>query len=531
MSLLAFQPDAARYYADGSWRAGDLWGEFDAQASAAPGKTALIAGDQRISYAGLERAAVALSARLAAESIGPGDVVLLLGRHCVEAAVALLACFHRGAVAAPLPPMFGAQQLATLSRQADARAVISFGGDAEHEKCERLRDQVPLVLALRPGAIPGPGPAAGRRQGGADDLALLLHSSGTTSLPKGIMHSHNTLRYAAGQVARRWEVTAADTCLVVCEWGFVGSLVFGYLAALLSGATAVLQPHWDAAEALRLIEAHRCTYVLFMPTHGADVLSAGRESSRDWSSLRALGAAGLSRERRIAMHEIFGLPPLADYGLSEVPGHAAHGLAEPWEKMTETEGLPFPGTTIQILDPDGRPLPPGQTGAIVVNGPSRFLGFLGNEMLTRESLTPAGAYRTGDIGYLDADGHLVYRGRSKDIVRRGGVTLVSAEIEAAVLRHPAIREVAVVPLPDDRLGERACAAVILEPGHAAPTLPELQETLAAEGLAKYSWPEAIEVFDEFPRTPSLKVVKHDVVSAIVSRDEFLRGVLRGAGRT
>lgn len=238
---------------------------------------------------------------------------------------------------------------------------------------------------------------------------------------------------------------------------------------------------------------------------------------QDWSSLRVLAAPGLSAERRIAMHAIFGRPPLADYGLSEVPGHAAHSRSESWEKMTETEGRPFPGTEITILDPEDRPLPPGQTGAIVVNGPSRFLGFLANEKLTRESLTPGGGYRTGDIGYLDADGHLVYRGRSKDIIRRGGITLVSAEIEAAVLRHPAVREVAVVPLPDDRLGERACAAVILEPGHPAPTLPELQEVLAAEGLAKYSWPEAIEVFDEFPRTPSLKVVKHDVVRAIAAR--------------
>ena len=520
MPLLSFQPDAARYYAEGYWQTGDLWDTLAAQASATPGKTALIAGERRISYADLASAAVALSARLAAGSIGPGDVVLLLGRNSIEAAVALLACFYRGAVAAPLPPMFGPQQLAALSRQAGASAVISFGGDAEHEQSERLRDQVPLVLALRPGAIPSQAaaePAAGQRPAGADDLALLLHSSGTTSLPKGIMHSGNTLRYAAEQVARRWAVTAVDTCLVVCEWGFVGSLVFGYLAALRSGATAVLQPRWDATEALRLIEAHRCTYVLFMPTHGADVLSAGRHSSRDWSSLRALAAPGLSPERRIAMHETFGLPPLADYGLSEVPGHAAHGLAEPREKMTRTEGLPFPGTTIQIIGADDRPLPPGQTGAIVVNGPSRFLGFYGNEELTRESLTPAGAYRTGDVGYLDADGQLVYQGRSKDIVRRGGVTLVSAEIEAVVLRHPAIREVAVVPLPDGRLGERACAAVILEPGYPAPTLPELQETLAAEGLAKYSWPEAIEVFDEFPRTPSLKVVKHDVVSAIVRR--------------
>jgi cyclohexanecarboxylate-CoA ligase len=526
-SILAFQPDAGRYYAEGYWRPGDLWSEFAASVGAAPAKDALIAGERHISYAGLERAAVALSGRLAAHSIGPGDVVLLLGRNGIEAAVALLACLHRGAVAAPLPPMFGAQQLAALAGQANAKAVISFGGQTEHAKCEQLSSQVPVVLALRPADVTGasqPGadqPATGDRSGAeADDLAVLLHSSGTTSLPKGIMHSSNTLRYATEHVIRRWELTAEDRHLVVCEFGFVGSLVFGYLAALLSGATAVLLPRWNAEDALHLIEAHRCTYALFMPTHGADVLQAGQRSARDWSGLRVLAAPGLSRERRIAMHAIFGRPPLADYGLSEVPGHAAHGRSEPWEKMIETEGRPFPGTEIKILDPndpDGQPLPAGQTGAIVVNGPSRFLGFLANEKLTRESLTPWGGYRTGDIGYLDADGHLVYRGRSKDIIRRGGITLVSAEIEAAVLRHPAVHEVAVVPLPDDRLGERACAAVILEPGHTAPTLPELQGVLAAEGLAKYSWPEAIEVFDEFPRTPSLKVVKHDVVRAIAAR--------------
>jgi acyl-coenzyme A synthetase/AMP-(fatty) acid ligase len=528
MSILAFQPDAERYYAEGYWRPGDLWAEFAACASLAPAKTALIVGERRISYAGLERAAVTLSGRFAAHSIGPGDVVLLLGRNGIEAAVALLACFHRGAVAGPLPPMFGTQQLAALARQAGARAIVSFGGQTEHAKCEQLRNQIPIVLALRSGDIIGVGypagspPAAGRPQGDrspadADDLAVLLHSSGTTSRPKGIMHSGNTLRYATEQVVRRWELTADDRHLVVCEFGFVGSLVFGYLAALLSGATAVLLPRWSAEDALRLIEAHRCTYVLFMPTHGADVLRAGFGSARDWSSLRVLAAPGLSQERRIAMYEIFGRTPLADYGLSEVPGHAAHALSEPRAKMIETEGRPFPGTEIKILDPDGQPLPPSRTGAIAVNGPSRFLGFLGNEELTRKSLTSWGGYLTGDVGHLDADGHLVYRGRSKDIIRRGGVTLVSAEIEAAVLRHPAVHEVAVVPLPDDRLGERACAAIILEPGHQAPTLAELQELLAAVGLAKYSWPEAIEVFDQFPRTPSLKVVKHDVVKAIAAR--------------
>jgi non-ribosomal peptide synthetase component E (peptide arylation enzyme) len=154
---------------------------------------------------------------------------------------------------------------------------------------------------------------------------------------------------------------------------------------------------------------------------------------------------------------------------------------------------------------------------VVVNGPSRFLGFLGNEPLTRESLTEWGGYRTGDLGYVDEDGHLIYGGRSKDIIRRGGVTLVPAEIESAISKHPAIQEVAVVPLPDDRLGERACAAVRVEPGTESPSLPDLQEFLASQGVAKYSWPESIEVFEDFPRTPSLKIVKRDVVKAILDR--------------
>ena len=501
MMALDFQPDCERYYALGYWRPGDLWDEFAARASATPAKTALSIGERSITYGDLERAAVALSARFAAASIGPGDVVVLLGRHAIEAAVALLACFHRGAVAAPLPPMFGASQLAGLAAQAGARALISFGGAAEIAKCENLRGEVPVVIALRPDDVSeliAEQPHSERQPTHADGLALLLHSSGTTSAPKGIMHSSNTLRYATEQVLERWQLTSQDTHLVVCEFGFIGSLVFGYLAILLSGATGVVLARWKAEEALRLIEEHRCTYVLYMPTHGADILRAGEESTRDCASLRVLAAPGLSTERRIAMHDVFGRPPLADYGLSEIPGHVAHGLSEPWEKMISTEGLPFRGTEVQILDGAGQTVGPGEVGAIVVNGPSRFLGFLGNPQLTRDSLTAWGGYHTGDIGYLDHDGHLVYGGRSKDIIRRGGVTLVPAEMEAVIGRHPSIREVAVVPLPDDRLGERACAAVIPEPGTDVPSLPELQEFLDAEGVSNTPGPSRSRCSQSFP---------------------------------
>src|SRR5215207_2395682 len=380
MSTLRFQPDAERYYAEGHWRPGDLWGDFAARADAQPEKVALILDDRRITYDELRRAAVALSARLAAGSVRPGDVVVLLGRHSIEAAVALLGCLHRGVVLAPLPPMFNVTQLSALSRQTRAKAILSFGGEKEIAKCEQVAHEVDRLICLRPATLDeliAEDAPDERDVRGADDVALVMHSSGTTSSPKGIVHSSNTLRYATEGICRRWRLTGEDTSLVAVEFGFVGGLVFGYFPVLLKGGTGVLMSRWEPEEALRLIEEHACTYVLLMPT-------------RDLSSMRALAAPGLTPERRLGMKEAFGTPPLADYGLSEVPGHAAHDLDEPEAKMIETEGRPYDGTEIRILGPDDAPLPAGEVGDVVVNGPSRFLSFLGNDDLTRDSLTSWG---------------------------------------------------------------------------------------------------------------------------------------------
>jgi acyl-CoA synthetase (AMP-forming)/AMP-acid ligase II len=519
---LRFQPEADRYYAEGYWCARDLWEDVAARAHEHPERTALILDDRRVSYEELQRAAVGLSRRLADAGVGPDDVVVLLGRHSIESVVALLGCLHRGVILAPLPPMFNVTQLKALVEQTSARAIVAFGGEKELAKCREAEGSVALLLEVRPADVDAwsseteqPGDRTPRD---ADDVTVVLHSSGTTSTPKGIAHSSNTLRYATQGLCRRWGLTGDDIYLTVVEFGFVGGLVFGYLPVLLNGATGVLLSRWDAEEALRLIERHRCTYVLAMPTHAADMIRAAEATDRDLSSMRVLAGPGLSPERRVAMKAGFGVPPLGDYGLSEVPGHAAHAPDDPEEKILRTEGRPYDGTEIRILDDrTDEPVPAGTVGSVVVNGPSRFLGFLNNDDLTKESLTAWGGYRTGDLGMLDEDGHFVYVGRDKDIIRRGGVTIVPSEVEPVVERHPAVQEAAIVPLPDERLGERACVAVIAKRGATAPTLEELQAFLDAEGVAKYTWPESVEAFDEFPRTPSLKVVKREVVEAILAR--------------
>jgi acyl-CoA synthetase (AMP-forming)/AMP-acid ligase II len=520
MSALSTIVNAESYYEEGFWQTQTIWSDLEEVLSRRADRVAFELDDRSLTFGELDRAAAALADRLADLGVEKGDVVAILGRNSLEAPVAILAAIRMGAVLAPVPPMFSAAQMEALIGQCDARALIAHGGVREIEKCASIPEENHRFLALDPAAlaellktepIREPDPLD------PDETSLLLHSSGTTSTPKGIIHTGNTLRYAQGQVCERWELNEDDTYLIVCEFGFVGSIIFGYFPALFSGARCLLLERWDPVRALEVMEERGVTYVMAMPTHSSDLLNDADGSKYDLSKMRSFGAPGLTSERRATFQQIFGHPPLADYGLSEVPGNCAHGPHEPQSKVLKTEGLPYRGTEVRIVDSAGDPVPQGEQGQVEINGPSRLIGFLGNEELTRELIAPWGGYRTGDLGYLDVDGHLVYLGRSKDTIERAGVQIVPSDVEPTVLEHVAIREVALVPLPHDRLGETVCAAIILVDGGAEPSLGEMQEFLAAKDVAKYTWPESIEVFTEFPRTPSLKPIKGKIVEQILAR--------------
>jgi non-ribosomal peptide synthetase component E (peptide arylation enzyme) len=176
----------------------------------------------------------------------------------------------------------------------------------------------------------------------------------------------------------------------------------------------------------------------------------------------------------------------------------------------------LPGTELLICDDDDRPLPSGAHGNILVRGPNRFLGYYRNEALNRDSLTADGHFRTGDVGFLDAAGFMTFVTRSKDIIRRGGVTITPADIEAALRPHPRISDVAVIGLPDPRLGERACACVITRDGRDI-ALQELTDFLQTRAFARYLWPESVVACDSFPRTPSLKVQKNELRKQVLAR--------------
>lgn len=525
-----------RYYAHGYWRADDLWDSFAVVLDAVPAATAFIEGDQRLTFGELRAQAELFGRALWACGLEPGDAIAIHGRHCLESVIAIAGCAYAGVVVALLPPMFSTGQIAAILDNSGAKALVALGEDSEIQRAglsRQGRDLLAFIVANPTGAgrtwseegaitwqsfleRERSSPATPqRRPRPADDIVLLLFSSGTTGEPKGVMHSANTVRFTVETYARYQDIGPGDTSLVLTAFGFVGSSILGTYLTFLCGCKTVLQRAWSADEALLLVEKHRVTHFLLMPTHAIDILSGAQLDRTNCTSVSRGVVAGLSEAHRLDAKRRLCARPYPMYGMSESPGHVTGCASDDLDNLRTTEGRPLPGTELLIGDDDDRPLPPGSQGNVLVRGPNRFLGYYRNDSLNQASLTPDGFFRTGDVGFLDADGYFTFVSRSKDIIRRGGVTITPADVETALRPHPRVADVAVIALPDPRLGERACACVITKDGKDI-TLAELTAFLEARGFARYLWPEHVTVREQFPRTPSLKVQKNELRKQVLA---------------
>jgi acyl-CoA synthetase (AMP-forming)/AMP-acid ligase II len=520
-----------QYYRDGHWRSEDLWTSFDAIASARAEAVALVDGGRRITFAELRREAERFGRALRTRGIASGQVVVVHGRHCIESSIAILGCAHAGAIVALLPHMFSTEQIRAILGNSEARVLVALGEPTEVVRASEAVRGLPMagfVVADSAGTVEGSATAWSRfldcgdsieaphDPERADDLALLMFSSGTTGEPKGVMHSSNTIRFSVETYTRHQSIDASDTSLVVTAFGFIGSSVLGTYLTYLCGCRTVLQRSWDPDEMLALVEKHKVTHFLLMPTHAIDILTSPRLAKTDCSSVSRGVVAGINEVHRFAARARLCARPYPMYGMSESPAHVTGGTNDELDHLRTTEGKAIPGTELRICDDDDHPVPPGTHGNILVRGPNRFLGYFRNEPLNRASLTAQGFFRTGDVGFIDEAGFLTFVTRSKDIIRRGGVTITPADIEAALRPHPRISDVAIIGLPDPRLGERACACVITRDGQDI-SLHELTDFLATQAFARYLWPESAVTCASFPRTPSLKVQKNELRRQILAR--------------
>ena len=526
-----------QYYRAGHWRAEDLWTSFVAVVARQRAAIAFVDGERQVSFDDLRRQAEQFSGALQRRGLEPGQVVVIHGRHCIESNIAILGCAHAGVVVALLPHMFSTEQIRAILDNTDARILIALGEPNEVERsaeATRGRPMAAFVVAdsTQAGAVPADRAAVAwtaflesgdvemplQQPRPADELVLLMFSSGTTGEPKGVMHSSNTVRFTVEAYSRYQSIDATDTSLVVTAFGFIGSSVLGTYLTFITGCRTVLQRAWNADETLALIAKHRVTHLLLMPTHAIDILESPALDRTDCSSLSRGVVAGINEAHRLDARARFCARPYPMYGMSESPGHVTGSTTDDIESLRTAEGRTLPGTELLICDDDDRPLPAGTQGNILVRGPNRLLGYYRNESLNRTSLTADGFFRTGDVGVVDDAGFMTFITRSKDIIRRGGVTITPSDIETALRQHPRIADVAVIGLPDPRLGERACACVITR-DEKDMSLSEITDFLASVAFARYLWPEAVAMCENFPRTPSLKVQKNELRRQVLARDQ------------
>jgi cyclohexanecarboxylate-CoA ligase len=522
-------PLREQYYAQGYWRAEDLWESFAAVLARAPGATAFIEGERRITFGELREQAELFGRALWAQGLQPGDAIAIHGRHCLESVIAIAGCAYAGVVVALLPHMFSTEQIAAIVDNSGAKALVALGEEAEVRRAwlaRQGRDLAAFIVGDSPAvdgaAVPWRSFLARatsvlprRQHQSADDLALLLFSSGTTGEPKGVMHSANTVRFTVETYARYQDIGPADISLVLTAFGFVGSSVLGTYLTFLCGCTTVLQRTWSADEAVMLIEKHRVTHLLLMPTHAVDILRSPSLDRTNCASVSRGVIAGVGEAHRLDARRRLCARPYPMYGMSESPGHVTGSTSDDLDGLRTTEGRSLPGTELLVCDDEDQPLPAGSQGHVLVRGPNRFLGYYRNDSLNQTSLTTDGFFRTGDMGFLDSNGYFTFVSRSKDIIRRGGVTITPADVETALRPHPRVADVAVIAVPDSRLGEKACACVITKDGKDI-TLSELTSFLEARGFARYMWPEHVAICAQFPRTPSLKVQKNELRKQVLT---------------
>jgi cyclohexanecarboxylate-CoA ligase len=434
-----------------------------------------------------------------------------------------LACLRLGAISGPLMPIFRERELAFMLGLAEAKVFVvprSFRGFDHAAMAQGLRAGLPALqhvlvvgdsfetlldtpreertdlLRLFAGREPAP-----------DEVVEVQYTSGTTGEPKGVMHTSNTLMATVDAFAERLALGRDDVVLMASPMAHQTGFLYGMMMPLVLGATAVLQDIWDPRRAAAAIAAERVNFTMGATPFLADLTGVVAEGVQEVSSLRTFVSAGAPIPRALVERagQVLEANIISAWGMTENGAVTMTRPGDPPDKTIGTDGVCLPGMEIRVVDPEGRPLPTGAEGLLKARGAFNFVGYLKRPHLYGHDAE--GWFDTGDLARIDADGYVRITGRAKDILIRGGENIPVVEIEGLLFRHPQVQAVAIVGMPDVRLGERACAFVVPRPG-AAPTLKELTCFLEQEHkVARQYLPERLELVDDLPRTPSGKVQK------------------------
>ncbi|MEV4530883.1 AMP-binding protein [Streptosporangium sp. NPDC049304] len=511
------QEFAARYLAEGYWSdrlLGDVLNGGD------PERTALVAGDERLTYAELDRRAERTATGFARLGIRRGDRVVVQLPNTTAFVVVFLALVRIGAAPVLALPAHRSSEIGYLCELSEARAYVipdAHGGFDYRDLARSLAVEHVVVdgdaqefLAL---ADLDPDPSYERPE--PADVGVFLLSGGTTGLPKLIPRTHRDYVYNLEASAGVCGFTRETVYLVVLPVAHNFALACpGVLGVFAKGGTVVLASSGSPDEAFPLIERERVTVCAVVPPIALLWLEAASWSREDLSSLRLLqvGGAKFAAERAERVPGVLGCAVQQVFGMAEGLLNYTR-LDDPRELVDTTQGKPLsPADEILVVDSDGAEVAPGEVGELLTRGPYTLRGYYRAPEHNARSFTPDGFYRTGDLVRVLPSGHLVVEGRDKDQINRGGDKISAEELENHLLAHPAVHDAAVVGIPDPVMGERTCAFLIAR--DQAPTLREIKRFLRERGVAGYKWPDRVEPVEVFPRTPVGKISKKELAASL-----------------
>ena len=526
-----------RFTREGHWREQTFFDLLADRAARHPGREAIVDSRRRVTYGELKDRVERAAAVFKAQGIGRGDVVTIQLPNWAEFAYVFFALELIGAVANKINPDFRKQEVDYILRFSDSRAYVcasSFKGFDYPAMVSDLMPRLENIASVF--VVDGPSgqqvvplsealertvplPEAERVRMDASEVVRMAFTSGTTGHPKCALHSFNTTLPALRFLNRDMQATENDVFLIYLPIG----LNWGYLVllqALMLGAKAVLLDRFSGRRALELIEQERVTFIPTAPASIIAMLNEPNLEKFDTSSLRVVvtGGASCPVETLRAFQTRMSGRLMELYGMLETAYHTYTRFSDDPEKVNGTIGRCVEGMGLRILDAGGNDVAPGQSGEITAFGPTVHLGYYNNPQANAEAFTPDGWFRTGDLGeFVDDAGNVRIVGRSKEIINRGGKKFFPREVEEILYTHPKVLHAAMVGFQDPRLGERNCLCLIPKSGD-APSLEEIVAFLRGE-IATYKLPERLEIFQEFPFTPSGKLQRFQLQKLVADREE------------
>ncbi len=478
---------------------------FQRSAAKFPGKAAAIFQGKAFTYKELQQQVDNLAGHLQhACNVKRGDRVLLDMQNGHDFVIACFAILRADAVVVPVSPMNLTEELRHYIEDSDARVAIT-----EEDLFSRFAG-LPLDYVILLSKVPEKSVQAKASKAKPEDLCMMPYTSGSTGKPKGCMHTHaSVLHNVVGACA--WKhIDERTVVLATAPFFHVTGLVHSFLATIWAGGTMVIQRRWDPLEAARLVERYRCTHWDNVPTMVVDLLSHPRALEHDVSSLKWIFGGGAAMPEAIAqkLFDLCGVRYIEGYGMTETISQTH--INPPQNAKKQCLGIPAFDTESYVVDPESRKiLEPGAQGEIVVRGPQLLTGYWKNEKAYRESWCEVQGkegrfFCTGDLGRTDEDGYFYISDRLKRMINAAGMKVWPAEVEAAMYKHPAIKECCIIASPDERKGETVKLVAVLKPGQNASGEEIL--SWAKTQMAAYKAPRRIEFIDALPRTGSGKLM-------------------------